>query len=144
MPGIATGETYSFTEGRLYLYASASGATSGSGIGFVENAQLAFTYGWQERGALDGGYQQWLTGKRATLKIDSLYCDQTLYALAQTTGAVNAVFEGRQSGGAALQRSAQFALYSGAINAVSLSQAKGDLFKGSYSMHAREWSAFGQ
>ena len=62
MPGIATGETFSLAEGRLYLYASASGTASGSGIGFFQGGTLAFRYGWFEYETLNGKRRR-LTGR---------------------------------------------------------------------------------
>lgn len=145
MPGIATGETYSFAEGRLYLYASASGTTSGSGIGYAENATLRITYGWKDRQDLDNGYRHFLTGRRADLTIGNLYADKVLFDLANASAAVNAKFEGRVTGPAgAVQKSAQFVLYSGVVEQFELTQQRGNLFNAAYSMHANLWSAFGQ
>lgn len=141
MPGIATGETYGFSEGKLYLYASASGTTSGSGISFAKDASLQFTYGWVDFQDLNGKYNRIITGKRADLRIATLYADKTLATLANSTAAVNAKFEGLVTGG--LTQSAQWILYSGVIDAVSLSQSESDVFKGDYAMHANVWSAFG-
>ena len=142
MPGIATGETYAFPDGKLYLYASASGTASGSGVGYVENARLTFTYGWGEWGTLNAVKLRVLTGRRAELSIDTVYADLTFFRLVQASAAVNAKFEGLTTGVGT--RSAQFILYSGVIDSFSVVQARRDLFKASYGMHAEQWSAFGQ
>jgi len=139
--GIATGETYSFSEGKLYLYASASGTVSGSGISFARDASLALTYGWTDIQGLYGDVVHVITGRRADLRIGTLYADKTLATLAAATAAVNAKFEGLVTGG--LTQSAQWILYSGVIDSVSLSQSDGEMFKGDYAMHANVWSAFG-
>jgi hypothetical protein len=144
MPGVATGETFSFAEGRLYLYASASGNTSGSGIGFAENASLKFAYGWVERVGANNRLVRVLTGQRADLAIGTLLADLALFRLANATAAVNAKFEGLVSAGAALQKSAVWVLYSGVVDEAGITQGQGQLFRGNYSMHAHEWSAFGQ
>lgn len=143
MPGIATGETFSFAEGKLYLYASASGTTSGSGIGFARAATLRFVYGWVDFPTLNGGWQRLITGKRADLNIGQLYGDRTLFTLADSTAAVNAKFEGLVTGNAQTTKSAQYILYSGVVDDVEINQNNGDLFQASYAMHANEWSAFG-
>lgn len=143
MPGIATGEVFSFAEGKLYLYASASGNTSGSGVGFAENARLSFAYGnWEVRHA-DGSHTDLETGRRATLNIAALHADRTLFALADAGVAVNAKFEGLVSAGP-VQKSAVWVLYSGTVDSVDINQADGQSFRGGYAMHARAWSAFGQ
>ena len=141
MPGIATGESFSFAEGRLYLYASASGTTSGSGIGFAENATLSISYGWHETQGLDI-WQRVMTGQLAKLVIGTLYGDRTLFNLANASAAVHAKFEGQITGG--LSRSAQWLLYSGVVDNFTVSQQNGALFRATYDMHATEWSAFGQ
>src|SRR3990167_7169483 len=138
MPGVATGEVYSFAEGRLYLYASASGNTSGSGIGFAENASLKFAFGWQDHAGANNQYVRALTGQRADLTIGALF------RLAQATAAINAKFEGLISAGAALQKSAVWVLYSGVVDEAAISQSDGRLFGGAFSCHFNQWSAFGQ
>ena len=143
MPGIATGETYSFAEGRLYLYASASGAVRGLGIGFAEGANLRLVWGWLNYQDLSGRYYDLLTGRRADLTIDTLYGDRTLFALAEGTAAVNAKFEGQVTGGG-VNQSAQFILYSGKVDSMGLTQRDRDINRASYAMHANVWSAFGQ
>ena len=144
MPGIATGETFSFNEGKLYLYASASGTTSGSGIGFARGATLTFTYGWLEVGNAAGDYLSVITGKRAALSIDNLLGDANLFNLANSTGAINARFEALVTGAAgAVNKSAYWSLYSGAVETVSFTQSDNELMAGSYSMYARQWSAWG-
>ncbi|HEY4724210.1 MAG TPA: hypothetical protein VII92_20310 [Anaerolineae bacterium] len=141
MPGIATGEVFAFPEGKLYLYASASGTTSGSGVGFAENAALQFAYDWIDAAGADGRHDHVLMAKEARLTIGALVGDLTLWRLANATAAVNAKFEGLITGG--YIQSAQFVLYSGAVDAAGINQAEGDLFRGRYEMHAYEWSAFG-
>jgi len=143
MPGIATGEVFAFSEGKLYLYASASGTTSGSGIGFAEGAQLTLSYGWLNYRDLSGLYHDLITGQRADLSIDHLYADRVLMTLANGTAAVNAKFEGLVTG-AGLGKSAQHLLYSGVIDQVTLTQTENDLFRGRIAMHANTWSAIGQ
>jgi len=141
----ATGEIFAFPEGRLYLYASASGTTSGSGIGFAQGATLTFAYGWREVeyaiGAPTGNKERHLTGARAELTIENLFGDLALFRLANATAAVNAKFEGVMTGG--VSRSAQFVLYSGAVDTLTVNQQDGQSFQGSYSMHSDRWSAFG-
>ena len=139
--GIATGETYTFSEGKLYLYASASGSTSGSGISFAKDATIKFSYQWKDTQNLNGVYDHLLVGRGADLRIGTLYADKTLAVLAASTAAVNAKFEGLVTGG--ITQSAQYILYSGVIDSVTLSQTEGDIFKGEYAMHANVWSAFG-
>lgn len=140
--GIATGETYSFAEGRLYLYASASGAASGSGIAFAEGATLREAYGWREMAGANRRRLRVLTGRRVDLTVDTLYSDRTLAALAQGTAAVHAKFEGLVTG-AGVGKSAVWWLYSGVIDEVQLRQADNQVWRGSYGMHAHDWSAFG-
>src|SRR3972149_4105479 len=123
MPGIATGEVFSFAEGKLYLYASASGTASGSGIGFAQVDRRV------------------LTGRRVELAIETLLADLTLFRLANASAAVNAKFEGLISSG--VTQSAQFILYSGAVSEANFGQAAGDVMRGRYAMAANAWSAFG-
>lgn len=139
--GIATGETFAFPEGKLYLYASASGTTSGSGVGFAQNAEMGFSFGWVNYRNFDGNYHNLLTGKYATLSIETLLADQVLFTLANASAAVNAKFEGLTTGVAA--KSANWVLYSGVIDNVRVNQSIGDLHKFSISLHANVWSAFG-
>ena len=140
MPGIATGETFAFPEGKLYLYASASGTTSGSGIGFATDARLEFAYDWIDAAGADGRHDHVLLARQARLAIGALFGDLTLWRLANATAAVNAKFEGLVTGG--IIQSAQVILYSGVVDAASVSQNDGDVFQGRYEMHAFEWSAF--
>lgn len=143
MPGIATGESFSFAEGKLYLYASASGTTSGSGIGFARNAQMRFSYGWQRWRNQDGTYSQALTGKECDLSIENLYSDRTLFNLANATAACNAKFEGLVTG-AGLGKSAQFVMYSGVVTDFQIDQADGQLFRSRFSFLANAWTGLGQ
>ena len=140
--GIATGETYSFAEGKLYLYASASGSTSGSGIGWAENATIRFNYGYVNHRLLNGTYYDLLTGRRADMTIGSLYGDMTLFNLANSTAAVNAKFEGLVTGG--LSQSAIWILYSGVVDVFTVNQEQDQVFKAAIGMHANTWSGFGQ
>lgn len=145
MPGIATGEVFSWPEGKLYLYASASGTTSGSGIGYAEGATVRFTYGWKDRQDPDNGYRHFLTGRRVDLMIDMLYGDKVFFALANASAAVNGKFEALLTGVAGVpSKSAQYVLYSGVIDQLEIKQTKGNLFAASYQMHANLWSGFGQ
>ena len=139
--GIATGEVFSFAEGKLILYASASGTTTGSGIGFVEGVTLSFAYGWDETLTCDGRYENVITGRLATLAANVLHGDNYLFRLANLTGAVNARFEAVVTGGRS--QSAQFLLYSGMIDNAALSESDGALNKGTFSLYARSWSAIG-
>ena len=141
MPGIATGEVFSFAEGKLYLYASASGNTSGSGLGFAQNANLRLIYGWHEFRGFGQVYRRVLTGRRAELSIETLLADLTLFRLANASAAVNAKFEGLISSG--VTQSAQYILYSGAVSEANFGQAAGDIMRGRYAMAANAWSAFG-
>lgn len=138
-----SGEVFSFPEGRLHLWPSASGSNSGSAIAFVVKATLRFQHGWLELPNADKTYTRVETGRRADLTIEHMYAYRSMYALADASAAVNAKFEGLVGGGAAAQ-SAVYALYSGAIDVASITQADGDVFQGSLTMHATEWSAFGQ
>lgn len=143
MPGIATGEVYAFAEGKLYLYASASGTTSGSGIAFARDATLNLAYGWDENLAYGGTWTRALTARRADLSISHLLADQSTFNIANGTACVNAKFEGLITAGS-LSKSAQWTLYSGVIDAFSVAQVDGELFKCSISFHANEWTAIGQ
>ena len=141
--GIATGEVFAFPEGRLYLYASGSGNTSGSGIGFAVGAQMQYVYGWKER--FDAGAIQpkrAITGQRCDLTIDNLLGDLVLFNLANATSMVQAKFEGLITGGRV--RSAEWILNSGAVDSVGMSQDEGNTFRGSYAAHFYSWSAFGE
>ena len=138
---IATGETFSFAEGKLYLYASASGTSSGSGIGFVQGVTLTCSYGWDETMTCDARYENVITGKIITLAAKALHGDNYLFRLANLTGAVNARFEALITGGRS--QSAQFALYSGIIDHTTLDESDGSINQGGLSMYARVWSAFG-
>ena len=138
-----TGEVYHFGEGRLYLYASASGTTSGSGIGYAEGATLSFVYGWKDNPRADLNYRRILTGKRVDLSIDTLYADRTTYNLFAASANVNAKFEGLITG-AGLGKSAQFILYSGVIDNAQFRQQRDQIFAASFTFHANEWSALGQ
>jgi len=141
MPGIATGETFSFAEGKLYLYASASGTTSGSGVGFMQGATITCVYGWDETITCDGRYENVITGRMITLQANALHSDQYLFRLANLTGAVNARFEALVTGGRS--QSAWFLLYSGVIHNASISESDGAINRGSFSMYARAWTAIG-
>lgn len=141
--GIATGEVFSFPEGMLYLYASASGNASGSGVAFCEEAGLRMQYGWNEAGTLNVDPFRSPTGLRAELTIGVLYADRTFFTLADGTGAVNAKFEGLITANG-LGKSAMWWLYSGVIDSVEVSQAQNQVWRGSIAFHASRWSAFGQ
>lgn len=138
---VATGETFSFAEGKLILYASASGTTTGSGVGFVQGVSLTFAYGWDETLTCDGRYENVITGKLVTLAANVLHGDNYLFRLANLTGAVNARFESLITGGRS--QSAQFLLYSGMIDNAALQESDGDINRGTFSMYARSWSAIG-
>src|SRR3989304_10639455 len=99
MPGIATGEVFAFPEGKLYLYASASGTTSGSGIGFAENAALQFAYDWVDAAGADGRHDHVLMAKEARLTIGALVGDLTLWRLGDAKGGGKAQFRGLITGG---------------------------------------------
>ena len=142
MPGIATGEVFAWPEGKLYLYASASGTTSGSGIGFAEDATLSIAYGWRENTQPDGTVTNHITGKRVELAIGKLHASTTLFNIANATGAVNAKFETLVTGG--LSQSAQFLLYSGWIDSFTVAGQAGGLFHATLTMHANIFSGFGQ
>lgn len=137
-----TGEAFSFPEGKLYLYASASGSTSGSGVGFTQDASLAFQFGWWEGGAPGGKKVHIATGQRVDLTINNLLSDQVLYNLAVSKSAVNANFEALHTALGA--KSAQWVLYSGVIDKFEVTQQDGDVFRSNLSMHADSFSAFGQ
>lgn len=140
---LPTAETFSFVEGKLFVWASASGVgATGSGIAFARDSTIRFTYGWIEHRSIDDVYIRLVTARRADLSVMSLLCDQQLYRYAQASAPVNARFEGLVTGG--LSQSAIWQLYSGVIEQASFSQADGQLFQGNYTMHANEWSAFGQ
>lgn len=142
MPGIATGEVFSFAEGRLYLYATVSGNTSGSGIGFAENASLKFAHGWKDFDLEELKVERILTGMRADLAIGKLVSDLVLFRLAQATAAVNAKFEGLIAAGP-VQQSAVWVLYSGVVDEAAINQNQGALFGGTFQAHFATWSAFG-
>jgi hypothetical protein len=137
----ASGETLSFAEGRITVWASASGNTSGSGVGFCEDVTLRLAYGWLERRGADGAWSRYETGRRASLDVTHLYAYRTLYALADATAAVNARFEGKAG---ALTQSGQWDLYSGVITQMELRQADGGVWRGGLAAHFDQWSAFGQ
>lgn len=141
MPGISTGEVYAFPEGKLYAFASASGTNSGSGIGFAQNARLAFAYGWQEWRGGGGTYRRAITGKRASLQIGQLFGDTQLFRLLDGTAAINLRFEGLVTGTGV--SSALFALYSGVPDGFEVTQNDGQVFRAAANFHANEWSAFG-
>jgi hypothetical protein len=138
---IATGETFAWPEGQLVVYASASGATTGSGVGFAENARLSFTYGWYEYRGAGGTYRREITGQVANLSIGALWGDTQLFQLLNASAALNAVF--RASAGA-LTQSAHIVLYSGVGDSVSFDGAEGQVFKAAYNFHCNTWSGFGQ
>lgn len=142
MPGIATGEAFSFAEGRIWLYASASGTTSGSGIGFARDTTLRFAYGYRNERGLKLNYFDIRTGQRAELSIGALYADRTLVALIHASAPVNVRFVGIVTGVGV--KSAEFALYSGAVDSFSLLETEGQVWKATYGMHANSFSAFGQ
>lgn len=141
MPGIATGETYGWPEGQLVVYASASGATTGSGVGWAENARLTLTYGWLEWRNADGGYDRAITGQVASLSIGQLWGDTQLLRLLNASAALNAEFN---ASAGALTQSARIVLYSGVGDSLDLNGSDGQVFRASYSLHANTWSAFGQ
>lgn len=140
---IATGETYSFPEGRVIIFASASGSTSGSGVGLVRNAQFALSFGWREWQDANGEWHRKPTGARADINIDHLYADRTLFNLANGTAAVNLRFEGLTTANG-FGRSGVFVFYSGVVDAQSLAQPDGDVFRASLAAHFNTWSGFGQ
>lgn len=143
MPGPATGETFSFAEGKLSLYAVASGNTSGSGIGFARNASLKFAFGWKDFDLEELKVERILTGQRADLAVGHLLADLTLFRLAQATAPVNAQFEGVINAGP-LAQSAVWVLYSGVVDEAAITQAEGQAFAGNFAAHFASWSAFGQ
>jgi hypothetical protein len=143
MPGIATGEVYAFPEGKLYLYASASGTTSGSGIGFAQDSTLSFAYGWDDTYNPDGTWSRVLTGQRVEMSIGQLLADRQMFIIASTTGAIHAKFEGLITA-AAIGKSAYWTLYSGVVDSISVTQSDNALMTCALSLHAYEWSAVGQ
>ena len=142
MPGIATGEVYSFAEGKLYLFAAAAGNTSGSGIGFAENASLKVAFGWKDFDLEEFKVERIVTGQRLDLAVGTLFADLTLFRLAQATATVNAKFEGLVTAGAV--QSAVWVLYSGVVDEATISQANGAMFGGNFAAHFAQWSACGQ
>lgn len=142
MPGIATGEVFSFAEGKLYLWAAASGNTSGSGVGFAENASLKFAHGWKDFDLEELKVERILTGQRVDLVIGKLVSDLGLFRLAQATASVNAKFEGLIAAGP-LQQSALWVLYSGVVDEAAINQNQGALFGGNFAAHFATWSALG-
>lgn len=140
---VPTAETFSFAEGKLFLWASASGAgATGSGIAFCQDSTIRFNYGWIEYRSIDAVYLRFITGQRVDMSIANLLSDTQMWRLVQASAAINARFEGTVTGG--LSRSAIWQLYSGVVEQAQISQAEGTLFRGNYTMHANEWSAFGQ
>lgn len=142
MPGIATGEVFSFAEGKLFLYPVESGNATGSGVGFAENASLTFRHGWKDFDLEELRVERILTGMRAELAIGKLVSDLGLFRLAQGTGAVNARFEGVIAAGP-VQQSAVWTLYSGVVDEAAINQNQGSLFGGTFAAHFSTWSAFG-
>lgn len=138
---MATGEVYSFVEGRLTLWASASGNASGSGVAFVEDATLTLLYGKLELYHADNTRSRPETGRRANLQVNHMLAFRSLQALADASAAVNAKFEAAVG---AVAQSAQIVLYSGSIDSIVWTQRQGDVLHGSLSYHATEWSGFGQ
>jgi len=139
--GIATGETFAWPEGQLVVYASASGATTGSGLGWAENARLVFTYGWLEYRAAGGGYRREITGQVAALSIGQLWGDTQLLQLLNASAALNAEFKASAGN---LTQSARIVLYSGVADSFELNGSDGGIFKAVMGMRANAWSAFGQ
>lgn len=139
--GIATGEVFAFPEGRLHLYASASGTASGSGVAWAENAEIAFTYGWLDEERMDSVHREQRTGVRVDLTIGSLFGDLSVWRLADAGSALNAKFEGLVTGGRI--QSAQWIIYSGMADTVRITQSDGDVFRGQFAMHGWSYSAFG-
>ena len=137
-------EVFSFPEGHLTVWASASGTTSGSGVGFVRNARVTLAVGWRDLLNADRSVTYEETGRLATLAAESLYADRGLYALFNAGAAVNAKFQGVVTGGAALGKSAVYQFYSGVMDALTLQDQDGDLWRMALAMHARTWSGFGQ
>jgi hypothetical protein len=140
--GIATGEVFAFPEGKLYLYASASGTTSGSGIGFATDSTLAFSYGWENTYCPDGSWSTILTGQRADMSIGHLLADRNTFVIANSTGAIHARFEGLITA-AGIGKSAYWTIYSGVVDAISVTQSDGSLMTCALNLHAYEWSAVG-
>lgn len=136
-----SGEVYSFIEGKLYLFPSASGTVSGSALAFVEDATLRLSYGHLELAHADHSYSRPETGRRADLTINQMLAFRTVQALADASAAVNAKFEGSVGG---LSQSAQIVLYSGSIDSIQWTQRQGDVFHGGLTFHCTEWSGFGQ
>jgi hypothetical protein len=139
--GIATGEVFAFPEGKLYLYASASGTASGSGVAWVENAEIGFVYGWLDEERMGGVHREYRTGQRVDLTIGTMVGDLSLWRLADAGSALNAKFEGLVTGGRI--QSAQWIIYSGMADSVRIAQQDGDLFRGQFAMHGWEYSGFG-
>lgn len=142
MPGIPTGEVFSFAEGRVWLYASASGTTSGSGIGFARDTTVRFSYGYRNERGLQFRYLDIRTGQRAEMTVGALYADRTLVALIHASAPVNVRFQAITTGVGV--KSGEFALYSGAVDSFQLQETEGGLWRASYGMHANSFSAFGQ
>src|SRR3990167_1736645 len=100
MARVSTGETFSFLEGNVFIYASASGSTSGSGIGFCQDVGLTMQFGWREhRGIRKRDHMLRAYSSRvATLTVGHMYCDRTMFALCNGSADVNAKFEGITTG----------------------------------------------
>lgn len=139
--GIGTGEVFAWPEGSLLVYASASGATTGSGLGYAENARLVFTYGWLDYRAAGGQYRREITGQVANLTIGQLWGDTQLFQLLNASAALNIEFK---VSAPRLQQSARHVLYSGVCDSFSLDGSEANLFRAVATMRSNVWSAFGQ
>ncbi len=138
---IGTGEVFAWPEGQLVVYASASGATTGSGLGFAENTRLTFTFGWLEYRGAGGTYRREITGQAAQLSLGQLWCDTQLLQLVNASAALNAEFRASAD---KLTQSARVALYSGVADSFEVNGSEGNVFRTVLAMRANMWSAFGQ
>lgn len=123
------------------VYASASGTTTGSGLGFAENCRLAFAFGWLEYRGAGGTYRREITGQVAQLTVGQLWGDTQLFQLLNASAALNAEFKASAD---KLTQSARFALYSGVADSFEYNGSEGNVFRAVLGMHANMWSAFGQ
>lgn len=131
-------ETFVWPEGSIHVWTGS--ATASAVIVYAQAIQGTFTRGWDNFPVLDGTWRDVLTGERADITFNMLYC---------TNNSAIRTFDAAKTGvhmhlrHTALDASAGVLLYSGRIDMLQLAGSERQSFQNGVTYHANVWSAYG-
>jgi hypothetical protein len=127
---------YSWPEGQIYVY-TGNAATSAV-VAFATDSNVTPLWGWDNRVAADGSYNDHLTGRRMNVTVGAIYTmDTTLQRIADSATAIHMKFLHMHYLG-----SAGIWLWSGRIDSLPLNGADTQPYAFSLQAHFNRWSAF--